>query len=57
MNYPATLRVRLTRDGELVTINRYLFSGYYEVTKGLNCKTIFDTGREAWAYYRHNRSN
>lgn len=60
MNYPVSLDCRLTRHDELITIGRYRFSGYWEVTKehgGQYYRRLFDTGREAWAYYRTNRIN
>lgn len=60
MNYPTDLDCRLTRHDELVTISRYRFSGYWEVTKehgGQYYRRLFDTGREAWAYYRNNKIN
>lgn len=49
---------RITRDGSIVTLDRYHGSGFYEVTKeieGTFARRLFDTGREAWRYYRHNR--
>lgn len=60
MNYPIDLDCRLTRHDELITISRYCFSGYWEVTKehgGQYYRRLFDTGREAWAYYRNNKIN
>lgn len=60
MNYPIDLDCRLTRQDELVTISRYRFSGYWEVTKehgGQYYRRLFDTGREAWNYYKTNKIN
>lgn len=63
MNYPKTLASRLTRAGRLVTISRYEFSGYYEITREtadaygvLFLRTLYDTGREAWAAYKRNEA-
>jgi len=60
MNYPIDLACRLTRAGDYVGISRYRFTGYYEVTKeyrGQYYRRLFDTGRDAWAYYKTNRIN
>lgn len=60
MNYPIDLASRLTRAGRLITISRYRFSGYWEVTKelgGYYDRRLFDSGRDAWAYYRTNKTD
>lgn len=60
MNYPKELASRLTRAGDYVSISRYKFTGYYEVIKvfGNYFHTEhFDTGREAWNYYKTNKIN
>lgn len=54
------LASRLTRGGQLVTIARLAPSGYYEITKetgGYFTRRRFDTGRDAWAYYRTNKTD
>lgn len=63
MNYPTELAYRLTRAGYLVTISRYPITGYYEIWREAPGefgtywqKTIFDTGREAWAAYKRNEA-
>lgn len=62
MRYPTQLTARLTRDGKLITISRYGVTGYYEITKETSDangayfhRVLFDTARDAWRYYRHNR--
>jgi ADP-glucose pyrophosphorylase len=60
MNYPRDLASRLTRAGNYVAISRYRFTGYWEVTKevgGYYQRRLFDTGRDAWAYYRTNKTD
>jgi hypothetical protein len=61
MNYPKTLASRTTRAGRYVSLSRYPISGYYEITRETAdeygtyyARTIYDTGREAWAAYKRN---
>ena len=52
------LASRLTRAGNYVSIGRYTGTGYYEVTKEIKghfITKLFDSGQDAWRYYRHNR--
>ncbi len=61
MNYPKTLASRITRAGRYVSLSRYPISGYYELTRETAdgygtyyARTLYDTGREAWAAYKRN---
>lgn len=55
MHFPVTLKTRISRTGEYVSIARYPVSGYYEITRDNAARTLFDSGREAWAEFRRNR--